>query len=81
MGKSPESKRLTIMVEPEWYDRPEIVKLREQGHTILVLIHSVGVPNLILSPAAWNWDDKQWPYLPVAIKAARARKEGKEPDE
>mgnify|MGYP001558682260 FL=1 len=71
MGKTPHP--LTILVAQEWLTHEKIQALADQGHTIQV----APVADLILSPVAHGWKGDMWPWLPVALKAARARK--KEP--
>ena len=71
MGRTPQP--LTILVAQEWLTHECIQKLADQGHTIQV----APVADLILSPTAHFWKEDMWKWLPVALKAARARK--KEP--
>ena len=61
---------LTIHVDLEWIDRPEVQELIADGHFVSVALQ----PDLVLSTKAWNWNDALWPYLPVAMKAARKDK-------
>ena len=68
MGKTPQP--LTILVAQEWLTHEHIQKLADQGHTIQV----APVADLILSPTAHAWRGDMWPFLSVALKAARARK-------
>ncbi len=63
---------LTIRVDLVWEEHPSIVALREQGHRIL-RNDELG-DDLILSMKAWNWNDSMWPYLEIALKAARKDK-------
>lgn len=68
---------LTLGVPEEWLDRPEIVELREKGHTIVV------VPKTDLSLAPWGHymteEMLESNLLEVALKRARqaAPKKGK----
>ena len=68
VGKTPLP--LTILVAQEWLTHEKIQALADQGHTI----HVAPEADLILSPAAHWWKEDMWPWLPVALKAARARK-------
>src|SRR2546425_7886787 len=63
---------LTIHVDLEWDQHPSNVALREQGHTVNAW-EPLGV-DLTISKKAWNWNDSMWPYLDVALKAARKDK-------
>src|SRR5437667_9134702 len=63
---------LTISVDIEWFEHPEVIALREAGHTIRIGDNECF--DLILSKKAWNWNDSMWPYLDVALKAARKDK-------
>ena len=71
MGKTPLP--LTILVAQEWLTHPQVQTLADQGHRI----QAAPVADLILTPGAWNWTEDMWPYLDVALKAARARKKEK----
>ena len=68
MGRTPLP--LTILVALEWLTHEKVQALAEQGHTIQV----APVADLILSPTAHWWNGTMWPFLQVALKAARARK-------
>ena len=70
MGKT--SRPLTILVTQEWLTHEKIQHLAEQGHEI----HAAPVADLILSPAAWHWDETMWEFLAVALKSARGKKKG-----
>lgn len=75
MGKTHQP--LTIWVPAEWWDKPEVNALREKGHNVFPMNASESawdLPDLILHQHAHAWDDKMWPMLDVALKAARARK-------
>ena len=63
---------LTISVDIEWFEHPEVIALREAGHTIRIGDNECF--DLILSKKAWNWSDSHWPYLDIALKAARKDK-------
>ncbi len=63
---------LTIHVDLEWDQHPSVIALREQGHTVNAW-EPLGV-DLIMSTKAWNWNDSMWPYLDIALKAARKDK-------
>jgi len=67
VGRS--SKPLTILVAQAWLTHEKIQALAAQGHEIQVAPDA----DLILSPAAHWWQDDMWPFLPVALKAARKR--------
>lgn len=60
--------KLEIWVAPAWNDHPKVNELREKGHTVNVVI---GVPDLILHPNAWRWDDTKWEFIDVALREAR----------
>lgn len=66
--------KLTIVVDVEWIDRPEIQALRDKGHQVQ-LSSDPDTIDLFLSKRAWNWNDGMWQYLPIALK--QARKEGR----
>ena len=68
MGKSP--KPLLILVAQQWLTHEKVQALAEQGHQI----HAAPEADLILSPAGWCWNDTMWPYLSVALTAARRAK-------
>ena len=68
MSKTPYP--LTILVAQAWLTHEKVQALADQGHTIQV----APVADLILSPAAHFWNGDMWPFLQVALKAARARK-------
>ncbi len=66
---------LVVYVAPEYEMSPPVESLRQQGHTIVVFASSTLVrPDLILHPAAHQWNDMMWDFLPAAIIAARKRK-------
>lgn len=80
MGRTPVP--LVIWIPVAWRDRPEVQALREKGHTVAVI--EAGDPDLILSPAAHQWQDEWWEkkaYLEAALKAARARAKDRAPKE
>jgi hypothetical protein len=64
--------KLTIWVDSAWRNHPEILALETKGYTIWA---PQEMPDLILSKAAWNWNDSMWGYLGIALK--QARKEGR----
>lgn len=73
MGKT--NQKLTIWVTKEWLEHPRVKELEEKGHVIHdLMLADATQPDLILTPAAHHWDDTMWDYLPVALKAARARR-------
>jgi hypothetical protein len=72
MGRTPTP--LVIWVDPEFLDHEAVRGLADKGHAVVELPTTGGKPDLILSRAAWNWDEGQWPYLEVALRAARVRK-------
>jgi len=63
---------LTIFVDAQWNEHLSVQALREAGHDIKLLADDRG--DLILSTKAWNWSDSMWPYLDIALKAARKDK-------
>ena len=79
MGKSPEAKRLSIVVADEWINRPEIQVLAEKGHSIGAIAGMAHV-DLILHPSAHWWTDEFWDtnMLEAAVKKARERKAKRE---
>jgi len=79
MGKS--SKPLTILVFPPLADWEEFKALAAQGHTIHRAGYDPGQCDLVIGPTAWFMDEAHRKYLPLAIKAARARRYGKEKEE
>lgn len=79
MGKSPEAKRLTIVVAEQWTKRPEILELMAKGHTLIAMQDLVTV-DLILHPSAHWWTEEFWDtnMLEAAVKKARERKAKRE---
>jgi len=78
MGKT--SKPLTIFVLPPLDGWEEFKALAAQGHDI----RYTGYPeecDLVLGPNAWCMNESLRRYLPLAIKAARDRRYGKEKEE
>src|SRR5947209_15483960 len=63
---------LIILVDAEWSEHPSVHTLREAGHTVGLTPEQP--VDLMLSKVAWNWNDSMWPYLDVALKAARKDK-------
>jgi hypothetical protein len=79
VGKTPVP--LLVVVDDEFVEHPKIFELERKGHTVASMselrrgdLHNAQGPDLILSRAAWNWDDEMWRYLEVTLKAARQRK-------
>jgi hypothetical protein len=70
MGKT--SQPLKIVVDVEYFQRPEIQDLIAKGHTVLAVEHDIG--DLIIHPRAHRWDDAYWKMLPVVLTQARRRK-------
>ena len=73
MGKTP--KPLKILVHLSMLDWPEVQALVDQGHTIDTHPGTLSLHDwdLILGPNCWRMDDNLRPFLPLAIKEARAR--------
>ena len=69
MGKT--SKPLTILVAQQWLTHEKVQALSDQGHQIQVAPEA----DLILSPAGWAWSDIMWPFLTLALKGARRRRQ------
>jgi hypothetical protein len=70
---------LVIVVADEWFEHPEVLKLMSAGHRVYrwsadVMRFAAASPDLILHPAAHNWNDSMWEYLPAALTAARKRR-------
>ena len=63
---------LKISVDAEWYEHPQVQLLKEAGHFVSIV--EPDNAELILSKKAWNWNDSMWPYLDIALKAARKDK-------
>lgn len=61
--------KLTIAVDTDWLTEPAIQELTAKGYTVVSFV-STGF-DLVLSAKAWNWNASMWPYLDVALKAAR----------
>lgn len=77
MAKGRTNQPLVIWVAQEYMVSPPVESLRQQGHTI-VECPTDPRPDLILHPAAHQWNDMMWDFLPAALTAARKRKkEGK----
>ena len=74
MGKT--SKPLHIIVTDKAMEVwPEVLKLGQQGHHVHYFEGER--LDLIIGPNAWQMDEELRKYLPLAVKAARARKAGK----
>ncbi len=80
MAKGRTNQPLLIWVAPQYRESPPVQALQAQGHRVLSMIPGVlaeaeGLePDLILHPAAHQWNDMMWDFLPAAIAAARKRK-------
>ncbi len=75
MAKGKTNQPLVIHVAPAYADSPPVQSLVAQGHRIVVMgIAGDPQPDLILHPAAHQWNDMQWPFLEAALVAARKRK-------
>lgn len=83
MPKGRTNSPLVVWVAPEFRDLDAVNRLVQQGHRVVDMQHVYeyglagsegGEPDLILHPAAHNWNDKMWDYLPAALTAARKRK-------
>jgi hypothetical protein len=59
--------KLTILVDSEWMEHPQVKELVEKGHQVMY----TPPVDLILSKAAWNWSEHHWKYLDLALKEAR----------
>lgn len=85
MGRTP--KPLTILCSDEVAGWEEIIKLREQGHTILTwfdVAHSGFKPDdidLIVDGRCWRMNKDLRPYVELAIKEGRKVRYPKEKDE
>lgn len=84
MAKGLTNQPLVVWVAKEFIERPEILELMSQGHTVVNMNHKLQTaskmtpePDLILHPAAHYYDDSMADYLQDAVKAARARKKGR----
>lgn len=62
---------MIVYVDAQWEQHPELRKLRDAGHTVFPLDWPTPGPDLVLSSKVWNWNDTMWPYLSVALKAAK----------
>lgn len=76
MAKAPAASRLTILVDFDYLDRPEIAELADKGHTIL---QAPAGADIILSRSAHYFTPEMFDdgLIEVAIKAARAKRRGK----
>jgi hypothetical protein len=76
MAKGRTNQPLVVWVATEYLNSPPVEALRQQGHTIREFGGTVpGMePDLILHPAAHQWNEMMWDFLPAAIAAARKRK-------
>ncbi len=74
MGKT--SMPLRLLVGEGLFTTEQITKLRDQGHEVVCIPFNVnGMPaDVIFHPLAWNMHQDYMDYLPVALKAARARR-------
>ena len=89
MAKGKANPSLVLWVWHPWISRPEIAALHDTGHRLAAIGSEGGLvdingaepntiaPDLILHPAAHQWNDELWDYLDVALKAARARRQKK----
>ena len=77
MAKGKANPVLCLMVDARWLEHPKIQALIAQGHIVAVFPEGDPGPDLILHPAAHQWNDELWDYLDVALKAARARRRKK----
>lgn len=76
MPKGRTNQPLVIWVHGQWAGHPEVEALGAAGHTVKVM--PLNDADLILHPAAHQWNDTMFDYLPAALTAARKRKrEGK----
>lgn len=78
MAKGKTNQPLVIWVAPEYLTSPPVESLRQQGHRIVECLpphpETDPRPDLILHPAAHQWNDMMWDFLPAALTAARKRK-------
>lgn len=76
MAKGRTNQPLVIWVAQEYLDSPPVESLRQQGHTVRGMgsIAIDGPADLILHPAAHQWNEMMWDFLPAALTAARKRK-------
>lgn len=76
VGRTP--KPLLILVHHAYMNWSEVLALQEQGHQVEAGPLDSGVPefDLILAPNAWRMTEDLRPFLPLAIKAARAARYG-----
>lgn len=68
--------KMCIWVDNSFVHHDRLTELRTKGHTIVTMgPFEDGVvaplPDLILHPKAWRWDDSKWEFLEVALKEAR----------
>lgn len=79
MAKGRANPALTIWVYQLWESHPEIAKLRDAGHDVVVMWFDANLmvtnPDLILHPAAHGWHESMFesPYLKTALTAGRKR--------
>lgn len=76
MAKGRTNQPLRIVVADEYMKSPPVESLRQQGHRVYSMSEPCpGEPiDLILHPAAHQWNDMMWDFLPAALTAARKRK-------
>ena len=80
MAKGRTNQPLVIWVAEAYADSPPVQSLKAQGHHVEVMDPATQtrwfaeVPDLILHPAAHQWNDMMWDFLPAALAAARKRK-------
>lgn len=74
MAKGRTNQPLTIWVAPEFMGTPPVQSLIAQGHKVVEM--DLATVDLILHPAAHQWNEFMWDYLPAALAAARKRKRG-----
>lgn len=81
MAKGRTNQPLVIWVAPAFIPTGPVESLIQQGHRVIPMtqatlaqIDDTDKPDLILHPAAHQWNDMMWDYLPAALAAARKRK-------
>ena len=69
------SRRLSILIHPD-IDGPEFEKMREQGHTVDIMLPSYEGYDRIYGPNCYRMFGPLLKFLPVSIKDARMEKYG-----
>jgi hypothetical protein len=69
------NKALRVCVPPQFFESEQVKELIAKGHNVVCILDEDFVKaDLILHPAAHQWNEMMWDFLPAALAAARKRK-------